>query len=549
MTTPEWVAVGRRWHLWLVRSLFLLLLTPEMVHASCEVGTANECKKAVPAPGSNLAGEGYNIVRLARTGAYAIDMHTWRRRDGTCTLCRNVLMEGAVQRLPRAAVDWRVRQECRRQVRSALYESDAELAQEGTQLVDKSWSAGLDIRHSHASVKATVAGSKSKMAEFARQRSSSDRYSFSSQSFRCKFYEYRLGHRPPLSLQFRQLLRTLPRQLAAPTRFFYERFLRTFGTHYIKGVQLGGHYRDVTAMRTCKVASERQTVEEVKDCLQIEAEAKVKEQEANAKYESCQEAKNKLAGKRSFHEEYKDRVTEMEGGMAVAGLDLLFSDNPDDFSGWVESLATHPGVIYHVLEPLHLLVKRADPRHGNLRTAISQYIVRSEEGLNCTRRACPHGARADPRDPCSCRCSEDSRVDKQCCSKGKGWAKLSVVVRHGQDLWGDYSGGTDAYVKVSYDQLKASTGVVSNNNNPQWDVTLDLGDLQVEPGLSLRLEVWDRDNGYDDDLLGSCEKPPTSGRHPHVCYFSYGSLTFDLVLVCGPHLGGATCHDYVAQQG
>ncbi|XP_067882818.1 perforin-1-like [Heterodontus francisci] len=533
-------------------ALLLLLSACPGAHASCEVGAANECKKAPPAPGSNLAGEGYDVVHLRRTGAFAVDMRSWRGADGTCTLCRNGLMEGALQRLPRAAVDWRVRQECRRQLSSFLYETAGELAQSEAAQVDKSWSAGLDLQPSpNAGGKVTVAGSKSKMAEFAQSRSASDRYSFTSHSFRCQFYEYRVGERPRVSPQFRQLLRDLPKRLTHDTRFFYQRFLRTFGTHYIKRVQLGGFFRDVTAIRTCKVAAEKQTVEEVKDCLEVEAEARISGKfEANAKSRSCEEARNKMDGKQSFHETYKDRQTELIGGHASAGLDLFFSKDASAFSAWLASLAAHPGVIYHVLEPLHLLVRRRDPRHTHLRAAISEYIVRSGQGRNCSGHSCPHGSRPDLRDSCSCNCQEDNRVDKLCCSKGKGWAKLLVTVKQGRDLWGDYVGRTDAYVKVSYGPtLQAATGVIPNNNNPVWNVLLNLGDVQVEAGLRLKVEAWDRDNGHDDDLLGSCERPLTSGPHAEICYFSYGSLTFDFSLTCGPHLGGATCHDYVARPG
>ncbi|XP_067837597.1 perforin-1-like [Heptranchias perlo] len=534
--------------------LLLLLLLSALPGArpSCEVGSANECKKAPPAPGANLAGEGYDVVRLKRTGAFAIDMGAWRNADGTCTLCRNALMGGALQRLPRAAVDWRVRQECRRKLSSAVFESASELAESSRSVVDSSWSAGLDVNLGpDKGAKVALSGTKSRLADFANRHSSSDRYSYASHNFRCKFYQYRVVHRPPLSPQFSLLLRSLPKRLNEATSFMYDQFLRTFGTHYIKGVELGGSFRDVTAMRTCQVASEGLTVEEVKDCLEVEAEGRVSQSyEIHAKSKSCKEAQDKFEGKHSFHETYSDRETEMTGGMASAGVDLFYSDDSSAFSSWLESLASQPGVIYHVLEPLHHLVRRGDPRHANLREAISRYIVRSGQGRNCTGHGCPAGARAGQRDPCSCSCREDSRVDKLCCSKGKGWGKLQVTVKQGRDLWGDYTTATDAYVKVSYGpKLKASTAVVKNNNNPVWDVTLDLGDLQVEPQLKLTVEAWDRDSGYDDDLLGACERTLTSGLHAEICYFSYGSLTFDISLTCGPYLGGATCHDYVARPG
>ncbi|XP_041038119.1 perforin-1-like [Carcharodon carcharias] len=248
--------------------LLLLLLLPGGASSTCEVGTANECKRAAPVPGASLAGEGYDVVRLAPTGAHVVNAHSWRRADGTCTLCRNELMGGAGQRLPRAVSDWGVRQDCSRRLRSTLYESASELAGAGDEVVDRSWSARLDVRPKPGSgASAVLAGAKSRAVNFAHRRSASDRYSYASQSVRCQLYHCRLRHRPPLAPQFVQLLRTLPPRLAPHTRFFYERFLRTFGTHYITGVSLGGSFRDVTAVRTCQAAAEGQTAEEVRDVV------------------------------------------------------------------------------------------------------------------------------------------------------------------------------------------------------------------------------------------------------------------------------------------
>ncbi|XP_078394397.1 perforin-1-like, partial [Cetorhinus maximus] len=255
---------GRR-PLRLPRTLLLLLLLTGGARGTCDVGTANECKRAAPVPGASLAGEGYDVVRLAPTGAHAVNAQAWRRPDGTCTLCHNPLMGGAGQRLPRAVSDWRVRQDCSRRLRSALYESAAELAGSGDEVVDRSWGAKLDVRPKPGSgASAVAAGAQSRLAHFARRRSASDRYSYASQSVRCQLYECHLRHRPPLAPRFTQLLRTLPPRLEPRTRFFYRRFLRTFGTHYVAGVKLGGSFRDVTAVRTCQAAAERQTAEEVR---------------------------------------------------------------------------------------------------------------------------------------------------------------------------------------------------------------------------------------------------------------------------------------------
>eukprot|EP00061_Rhincodon_typus_P005219 g24472.t1 len=278
----------------------------------------------------------------------------------------------------------------------------------------------------------------------------------------------------------------------------------------------------------------------------------------NAKYQACQEARAKLAGQKSFNQEYSDRQVEVTGGTIGTGnTDLLFSSGEtSDFGTWLSSLASAPGVIYHWLEPLHLLIPgaKSNPRRHNLRQALVAYIMGHAEraaGRNCSG-LCRRGSTPDPRQPCACRCHQTQQVDGLCCPRGKGWGLLEVTVNRGQDLWGDYVGATDAYVRVRYQQatgpeLVATTSVVVNNNNPVWNATLHLGEIQLGPEgedslTGLTVECWDQDHGYDDDLLGSCKVSPlTAGRRPRICYFSYGSLSFEVSLTCGPHLGGSRC--------
>ncbi|XP_043540541.1 perforin-1-like [Chiloscyllium plagiosum] len=286
--------------------------------------------------------------------------------------------------------------------------------------------------------------------------------------------------------------------------------------------------------------------------------------QADAKYHACQEARAKLSGQRSFSQEYSDRQVEVTGGpIGAAAADLLLSPGQaSDFGAWLSGLAGQPGVVYHVLEPLHHLLPGgpAEPRRRQLRRELEAYILghaEAGEGRNCSGR-CRRGSAPDPRQPCSCRCRQTQEVDGLCCPRGKGWGLLEVTVTRGRDLWGDYAGSTDAYVRARYrpatgPELVATTAVVPNNNNPEWGVTLRLGEVQLGPeegegGPGLTVECWDRDHGYDDDLLGSCQPQPlAAGRHPHVCYFSYGSLSLEVSLSCGPHLGGSRCRQYVPQ--
>lgn len=80
--------------------LFIVtFLVSPVVHVvlGCRLGTGSECEKASFVPGHNLAGEGFDVVRLRRTGAYVINVKSHLGDNHTCTLCPNRFQNGQVK--------------------------------------------------------------------------------------------------------------------------------------------------------------------------------------------------------------------------------------------------------------------------------------------------------------------------------------------------------------------------------------------------------------------------------------------------------------------
>lgn len=62
----------------------------------------------------------------------------------------------------------------------------------------------------------------------------------------------------------------------------------------------------------------------------------------------------------------------------------------------------------------------------------------------------------------------------------------------------------------------------------------------------IRFEVWDRDYGWDDDLLGKAEVAPTTYLNSMKFPMNHGSLFIQLSVVCAPSLQGSLCDQYLA---
>lgn len=172
---------GLRWS-----GLFLLLWLPLIL--SCESGSPRECAEAEFAPGSDLAGEGFDITKMQRKGAFVMDMKKWKKKDKTCTLCKNPFMESKKQKLPLSVVDWRPSQKCHMKLASSVYQSSESLLSSSTSAIENKWQTDLGIDAHRGQGSLMVAGTNSKLAEYSMEKTKKDKFSFASQSISCGYY-------------------------------------------------------------------------------------------------------------------------------------------------------------------------------------------------------------------------------------------------------------------------------------------------------------------------------------------------------------------------
>lgn len=279
-------------------------------------------------------------------------------------------------------------------------------------------------------------------------------------------------------MEFTNSLNTLPYAYAQSTVASFRHFIATYGTHYLRRVELGGSVCATTAVRTCEVTMSGLSVHDVSSCLSVEAAAKKNDANTRAQLRFCRAKSQKLNKGRSFSTTFSDRVTDVLGGGGEVG-DILFDpDKKAGYNVWFKSLKALPGVVSFQLTPLHMLINpHADPlRHYNLRNAIRDYIMQSRVSKAC-RGKCSAGQRDRN---CACKCNGHMSVDSNCCPSKAGLGRLSVVVESAVGLWGDYFSRTDGYVKVFYRGQGSTTPVIWNNNFPRWNFRISFGTVDLQ---------------------------------------------------------------------
>lgn len=164
----------------------LSLLT--LTSPACFRGKATECQDADFLPGSDLAGEGFDITKMERLGVYVIDMTKWQLENNTCRLCKNPFMQGKRQKLPKSVANWRASQKCSMAVSSSVYDSSESLVSSSASAVENDWKAGLSVGDFSKKASVMVVGSNSRLAEYSMAKTKKDKFSFIKQAMSCNYY-------------------------------------------------------------------------------------------------------------------------------------------------------------------------------------------------------------------------------------------------------------------------------------------------------------------------------------------------------------------------
>lgn len=500
-----------------------LILTQWDTSSACQSGSQEECEKAPFVPGYNLAGEGFDIVRMRRKGAFLINVKS-HMVNGTCTVCKNRFQGGQMQKLPSAVRDWRPFSRCSKQLSSTLHHSVDSLMKSSTSLINK-WEMDLSLDDIG---KVILGGSRSDIAQFAQFQNAVDKSTFALHDISCTYYSYRVTDHPELSTEFSKHLQQLPTIYDVNTKALYRRTIGTYGTHYIRQVHLGGRVRRVTAFRTCLATLKGFSETDIKNCLNIELKMNLGFLPANISLSNKCSQILKDNMNMGFHQGFMTHKTEVLGGEKYFP-DLVLNQSPAEaYSNWMMSLHDNPEVISYAILPLHHLV--ADPEvSGNLKRAVTEYI---EENM----------LSVDPKE--NQECSQTPNLDHNCCPMQTGRGNLVVLVRRATGMNEDYFSATDGFVKIWYNGVYEETEVIMDNNNPVWNTIFDFG--SIEFGHRLKFEVWDSDVNFDD-FVGGCEFRPEHGIHSHSCQLQRGIFYFTYMASCDAYLTGPRCSRYLPQ--
>ncbi|OXB66543.1 hypothetical protein ASZ78_011658 [Callipepla squamata] len=530
-TTPHYFAF----------SILLLLHHLPTISSQCHRAVGKACH-VPPVPGTDVLGSGLDVTTMSLTEGQVLAITKPTSRH--CIVCINHLHRGQSLLLYTGVGKWRAGSKCQRRSSVATGSQSMKKLVAQTEEIARNWKVGLEAALSPGvGTILAMAGSHSRVAEFGMQKEQEDRYSYTSTELRCVHYRIWASHNPSPSPHFLHAVRSLPPHFTPTTAPDYANLLAAYGTHYINSAQLGGLLRSVTAIRLCRAAMMGTGTQEVADCLRAEMTANMKSVTLSAMSRACHKAQSNNKAHSAFNQLFNERLVEVEGGEQHG--DLLYGTS-EDYSKWLTSLHHLPGLVAADVRPLHTLLAHQEPRRVALKAAISHYIAWRALRVNCSHQCTRHGTVG----LCQCGCAANNVVNADCCSKHRGMARVMVTVLEGRGWHGDVFTATDAYVQLYFNGHRVRTATVWNNNQPKWGTQFDLGWVMLHPHQKMKVEVWDQDDGWNDDRLGVCELlVQATGRQERniVCFPGGGHLKFSYSATCGPSLGGPQCSEYIPQ--
>ncbi|XP_076147247.1 perforin-1-like [Alosa pseudoharengus] len=506
----------------------LLILSHLGVIHTCRTGTLQECHDAPFVPGHNLAGEGFDVVMMQHKGAYVLDLQTYLTPSNTCTLCENPHQGDQLQKLPLSVLDWRPNTNCKQELTSASLSSVTNVAESATSVINNDWSIGLELGDIGD---VNVGGSHSNTVEYAMVQSRIDKSAFTSHELSCTHYSYRVPNFPPLSPEFLTHVQSLPAQYTTLTQHLYSRFVDTYGTHYIRQVELGGRLTRLTSIRSCLATVNGHSSSQAKDCISTGLSIGLGYVEPSMTTSKCSSLLQNSNSQIESELSYLNHVTEVVGGDGWFGEVSLSKNDSAEFRSWLQSLKEIPDIVSYSLFPLHELVADLTVRR-NVKNAVRLYLRNN----------------ALPKEQPSEQCTGQPNLSPECCPLSPMKGKLSVTIHN---AWGmgsglDPIGPPDPYAKLFYGHIHYQTHHVQDNANPHWNAYYNLGHVAATHGL--RIEVWDKDLQHDDHL-GRCTVFLHEGSHTHSCGLDKGGgFSFSYTLTCDKYLTGYQCSQYKASQ-
>uniref|UniRef100_A0A4W5KMX0 Uncharacterized protein n=1 Tax=Hucho hucho TaxID=62062 RepID=A0A4W5KMX0_9TELE len=329
---------------------------------------------------------------------------------------------------------------------------------------------------------------------------------------------------PTLSGEFRKDIDRLG-SFSKTSKPQYRRLIDTYGTHYIRQVDLGGRLTMTTAIHTCQTSHSGLSTNQVESCLSMGFQVNIG-MSVSSSNERCSKVLDNHDSKTSYSSSFLSHHTKVVGGTGWPGKLSLNHNDSVGFHSWMRTLKNIPDVIYYSLRPLHLLIPNTAVQKG-VKEAVQEYmkenaIPESTGELSCGDRY--------------------SNLDSNCCLRKVSQGRLVVTVVRAWGLWGDYIAGvTEGYAVVTYGSKTHQTDVILSNN-PVWNANFDMSPFDKD--LRLTMEVWDYDLAAIDDNLRDCTVDIEQGTHERWCNNSGEGFYFLYTLTCDPHLTGDKCEKY-----